>query len=103
MFAVVRELHFDPEKLAAGSAQVTEFTAFHNQQPGCQGQVVVDAGAGHTLAIELWESEAQFAAAREAVGREADRLMGPMATGEGRVVGAGPVIYDSATGRAGQA
>ena len=103
MFAVVRELYFDPEKLAAGSDQMTEFTTFHNQQPGCQGQVVVDAGAERILAVEFWESEAQFAASREAVGREADRLMGPMATGAARVVGAGPVIYDSAAQRTPQA
>src|SRR3954452_9843217 len=78
MFATVRELHFVPEKLAAGRAQVQEFTAFFDTRPGCRGQIVVDAGAGRMLALEVWESEAHCLASHDEVEREAGRSMHAM-------------------------
>lgn len=97
MFATVRELHFVPEKLAAGSAQVQQFTAFFDQRPGCRGQIVVDAGEGRMLAMEVWESEAHCLASRGEVDREAGRSMHSMlADGpQPGVLGAGEVVYES--------
>ncbi len=97
MFATVRELHFVPEKLAAGRAQVQQFTAFFDQRPGCRGQIVVDAGAGRMLALEVWESEAHCRASRDEVDGEAGRSMHALlADGpQPGVLGAGAVVYAS--------
>jgi quinol monooxygenase YgiN len=95
MFAVVRDVTLVPERYAAGRAAVEEFTTFFDRQPGCRGQLVVDAGEGRHLVLEVWESEAHYLASRETVGREADRLLRPMFAGEGRIVGSGAVEYDS--------
>jgi Antibiotic biosynthesis monooxygenase len=97
MFATVRELHFVPEQLAAGRAQVQEFTAFFDTRPGFRGQLVVDAGAGRILAMEVWESEAHCLASRGEVEREAGRLMHALlADGpQPGVLGAGEVVYES--------
>jgi hypothetical protein len=97
MFATVRELQFVPEQLAAGRAQVQEFTAFFDTRPGCRGQIVVDAGECRMLAMEVWESEAHCLASRGEVDREAGRLMYAMlADGpQPGVLGAGEVVYAS--------
>ena len=86
-----------PEKLAAGSAQVQEFTAFFDLRPGCRGQLVVDAGEGRMLAMEVWESEAHCLASHDEVEREAGRSMHAiLADGpQPGVLGTGEVVYAS--------
>jgi hypothetical protein len=92
MFATVREGTFDPEKVRQGQAQAEEFAALRARQPGYAGSVTVEAGGGHTFTVTLWESEAQAEAARAALEPEAERLMGPLRTAPGRVLGRGAVV-----------
>src|SRR5262245_13172971 len=92
MFATVREGNFDPEKVRQGQAQVEEFAALRARQPGYAGSVVVDAGGGHTFTVSLWASEAQAEAARAVLEPEAERLLGPLRTAPGRVLGRGAVL-----------
>ena len=92
MFAVVRETIFDPEKLRQGQAQMEEFAALRDRQPGFAGTVSVDAGNGRTLTLGLWESEAQAMAARAVLEPESQRLLGPLSTVPGRFIAQGPVL-----------
>jgi hypothetical protein len=92
MFATVREGTFDPEKLRQGQAQLEEFDALRGRQPGYAGSLIVDAGEGHTFTVTLWESEAQAEAARAVLEPEAQRLMVPLQTAPGRVLGQGAVL-----------
>src|SRR6185503_10618990 len=92
MFASVRETTFDPDKLRRGQAQMEEFVALRGRQPGFAGVVTVDAGDGRMLTVTLWESEAQALAARAVLEPEAQRLLGPLSTVQGRFIAQGPVI-----------
>ena len=92
MFATVRETTYDPEQLRQGQAQMEEFRALRNRQPGFAGNVTVDAGNGRTLTITLWESEAQALAARAVLMPESRRLLAPLATAPGQIIAEGPVI-----------
>jgi hypothetical protein len=92
MFAVVRESHYDPDKLRQGQAQMEEFRALQERQPGYAGSVVVDAGNGRTLSVALWESEAQQQAASTVLRPEADRLLAPMYAAPRQVIAQGPVL-----------
>jgi hypothetical protein len=92
MFATVRETTFDPEKVRHGQAQMDEFFALRDRQPGFAGAVVVDAGDGRRLTLSLWESEAQAEAARAVLEPESQRLLDPLATVPGRFLARGPVL-----------
>lgn len=91
MFAVVRESTFDADKMRQGQAQIDEFFALRDRQPGYAGSVAVDAGDGRRLTLALWESEAHATAATTALQSEAERLMGPLWTTPPRVIAQGPV------------
>ena len=92
MFASVRETTYDPEKLRQGQAQMEEFVALRDRQPGFIGVVAVDAGDGRMLTLVLWESEEQAMAARAVLEPESQRLLAPLATVPGRFIAQGPVI-----------
>jgi hypothetical protein len=92
MFASVRETIYDPEKLRQGQAQMDEFVALRNRQPGFAGGVAVDAGNGRRLTLTLWESEAQALAARAVLEPASQRLLAPLATVPGRFIAQGPVL-----------
>ena len=92
MYAVVRESHYDPQKLSQGQAQMDEFWALRDRQPGYAGNVTVDAGNGRTLTVTLYESEEQQQAARTVLQPEAERLMAPMYTAPMQVIAQGPVL-----------
>lgn len=92
MYAVVRELFYDPEKLAKAAGRLEEFQSLHAQQPGYVGSVTVDLGGGHRLAVNLWETEAQSIAARDALGPAVQRLLEPLMVAPSKLVGAGPVV-----------
>lgn len=94
MFATVREVTFDPEKLARGRGQIEEFARIRARQPGYHGSAAVDAGDGRVLTITLWETQEQAEAARPALEPEAQRLMGPLWTAPSRVIASGPVLHD---------
>jgi hypothetical protein len=42
MYAIVREVQFDPAKLTEAGEQLAEFQALHAEQPGYLGTVVVE-------------------------------------------------------------
>ena len=92
MFARVRETTFDSDKLSQGGAQLDEFFALQDRQPGFAGRVRVDAGDGRMLTLDLWESEAQATAARAVLRPEADRLVTPLYAAPLRVIAQGPVL-----------
>ena len=92
MFAAVRETTFDPEKLRQGQAQMDEFAALRDRQPGLVGSVLLDAGDGRRLTLTLWESEAQAMAARAVLEPESQRLLAPLSTVPGRFLAQGPVL-----------
>ena len=90
MFATVREVTYDPEKLRQGQAPLEEFAALRARQPGYAGSLTVDAGGGRTFTVALWESEAQAEAALTVLDPEAQRLMGPLWAAPMRVLGGVP-------------
>ncbi len=92
MFATVRETTFDADKRRQGQAQMDEFFALRDRQPGYAGSVAVDAGNGRTLGVTLWESEAHATAAATVLQPEAERLMAPLWTTPSRVIAQGPVL-----------
>ncbi len=97
MYAVVRELFYDPEKLARAAGQLEEFRKLHASQPGYVGSVTVDLGGGHRLAVNLWETEAQSISGRDKVGPAAGRLLEPLMAKPSNLVGAGPVVENDLT------
>src|SRR5690348_757084 len=92
MYAIIRDTTYDPAKLAEGRDRLAEFQDVHARQPGYKGSIVVDAGNGRWLAVNLWESEADAAAALPRMVREVERLLAPMMVGPSQLVGAGQVV-----------
>ena len=92
MFASVRETTYDPDKLRQGQAQMDEFAALRDRQPGFAGMVAVDAGDGRIVTLTLWESEEQAMAARAVLEPESERLLAPLWTVPGRLIAEGPVL-----------
>lgn len=99
MYAVIRELTYDPQKLNQGQAQADEFRRLRAQQPGAQGNLTVDVGGNRLIVIDLWDSEAQQQAAAQVLQPQAQRLIRPLLTGDARVLGSGEVIHDDRRGR----
>ncbi len=93
MYAVVRELYFDELKLAKSEAQLNEFQQMHKDQPGYIGNITVELAPGHQIVINLWQSESQSNAGREALIPIVQRLQEPMMVAPSRLLGAGPIIY----------
>ncbi|GAB2635146.1 hypothetical protein [Kribbella swartbergensis] len=91
MYAVLRLNSFDQDKLAVSSAQVEEFDRIHAAQPGYEGSIVVDLGAGRRFMINLWHSEEDSKAAFSRLVPEVDRLLTPLMAAPSEFVGAGPV------------
>ncbi len=92
MYAIVRDTTYDPAKLAEGQQQFDEFQTVHARQPGYRGSLVVDAGNGRQLAVNLWESEQDARAALPRMVPEVERLLGPMMAGPSQLVASGPVV-----------
>lgn len=92
MFAVVRRTAYDPAQLAQVRERLAEFQPLHADQPGYRGTLVVDAGDGRWLTVNLWETQEQATAALPAVGPAVRRLLGPLQAGPSEVLGAGPVV-----------
>ncbi len=92
MYAVVRALHYDPTKLASASRQLEEFQQLHASQPGYIGSLSVEAGQGRHVVINLWQTEAQAFAGREALEPAVRRLIEPLLAAPAELLGAGPVV-----------
>jgi hypothetical protein len=94
MYAIVRTSTFDMQKLERAEEQIHEFDEIHASQPGYRGELVVDAREGRMIVLNLWDSEAQAKAAFEVMGAAAERLLRPLMTRPGEIVGAGPVVKE---------
>ncbi len=92
MYAIVRETTYDPARLARGTGQFEEFQSLHARLPGYRGTVVVDAGGGRWLTLNLWESAEHAAAALPPMVPVVQRLLEPMMVAPSRVVGSGPIV-----------
>ncbi len=97
MYAIVRETIYDPTKLIRGGDRLAEFQALHARQPGYKGSIVVDAGNGRWLTVNLWETEAHAAAALPAMMPAVQRLLEPMMAGPSQFIGGGPVVLADLT------
>jgi hypothetical protein len=91
MYAVVRDNHYDPSKLAGGQAALDEFQALHDRQPGSLGTLLVDAGNHRWITINVWESEEQAMAALPGLIPEVQRLIEPLLAAPSQLIVAGPV------------
>ena len=97
MYAIVRENTYDPAKLDQGQARLIEFQALHARQPGYRGTMVVDAGDGRWLTVNLWETKEHATAALPALIPEVQRLLEPMMAGPSELIGTGPVVLTDLT------
>jgi hypothetical protein len=98
MYAVVRDNHYDPAKLAQGQAQLDEFQALHDRQPGALGTLVVDAGNNRWITINVWQSQEQAMAAVPGLVPEVQRLIEPLLAAPSTLITAGPVTVNTLIG-----
>ncbi len=92
IYAVVRELRYDAAKLSGAAGQLDEFQRLHASQPGYIGSLSVEAGQGRRVVVNLWQSEAQAFAGREALEPAVRRLVEPLLAAPAELLGAGPVV-----------
>ncbi len=92
MYAVVRVLRYDPVKLSSASRQLEEFQQLHASQPGYIGSLSVEASQGRRVVINLWQTEAQAFAGREALEPAVRRLVEPILAAPAELLAAGPVV-----------
>ncbi len=92
MYVVVRELRYDPAKLSSAAGQLAEFQELHASQPGYLGSLSVEAGDGRRIVVNVWETEAQAFAGREALEPAVHRLIEPFLMAPAALLGAGPVV-----------
>ncbi len=95
MYAVVRDNRYDPARLGEGQAQLDEFQALHDRQPGALGTLVVDAGDNRWITINLWESEEQAMAALPGLAPEVQRLLEPLLAAPSQLIAAGAVSVNT--------
>ncbi len=92
------QLLYDPTKLSLATGQLEEFNQLHSSQPGYRGGLIVDVGKGRRVVINLWQTEAQAIAARDALEPAVRWLLEPLMAAPAKLVGAGPVIDNDLTG-----
>ena len=92
MYAIVRENTYDLAKLARSHAQLADFQALHARQSGYRGTLVVDAGDGRWLTVNLWETEEHATAALPALVPVVQRLLEPMMASPSLIIATGPVM-----------
>ena len=97
MHAIVRSNTYDPARLTQVRDHLDEFQAAHARQPGYRGTIVVDAGNGRWLTVNLWETEEHATAALPAMAPVVQRLLGPL-TVASEVLGAGSVVLTDLVG-----
>ena len=91
MYAVVRATQYDTARLANAQAQLEEFQALHDRQPGALGTLIVDAGDNRWITINLWQSQEQAMAALPRLVPEVQRVIDPLLAEPSQLIGAGPV------------
>ncbi len=92
MYAVIRVNSFDPDKLARSRERLQQFHQAHAAQRGYGGSLVIELEDGRHFAVNLWESEADSAAAFSALGPKVGPLLSPLMTRPSELVGVGNVI-----------
>jgi hypothetical protein len=97
MFAIVRDTPYDPKKLRERGEALAAFQAAHARQPGYAGTIVVDAGNGRWLTVNLWESEEQAATALPVMVPVVQRLLEPLMAGPSELIASGPVALTDLT------
>jgi hypothetical protein len=86
-----------PRRLKVADHQPPLSQAVHARQPGYKGSIVVDAGNGRCLTINLWETEEHAAAVLPAMVPEVQRLLEPMMAGPSQLIATGPVVLADLT------
>ena len=94
MYAVIRELIYDESRLSQSGELLREFQRLHAAQPGFIGNLTVEIGLGHQIVVNLWQTEEQSDAGREALGPAVRRIQEPLMTAPSRLIGAGPIVYN---------
>ena len=97
MYAIVRENTFDPITLRDAGPALDEFQEIHDSQPGYRGTLVVDAGDGRSLTVNLWESEQRATAALPIMVPVVQRLVEPLMAAPSRLIAGGPVTMTDLT------
>jgi heme-degrading monooxygenase HmoA len=87
MFANVFEYSVTPDNRADFDAQLAEFLAVLEPQPGFLGTMEVAIGEGRGAVVNLWDSQEAAQATRKVMAREYDRVLKlisvqPVASGE---------------------
>jgi hypothetical protein len=96
MYAVIRKLIYDKDRLAAGGQQqLDEFSAIHERQPGFRGSLVMQVDDGRTVALNIWESEADAMAGLELLRPAVQQLLEPLLEQPAVLIGAGPVVENT--------
>jgi hypothetical protein len=80
---------------AGGQRQLDEFSAIHERQPGFRGSLVIQVDDSSTVALNLWESEADAVAGLEVLRPAVQRLLEPLLEQPAVLVGVGPVVDDT--------
>lgn len=93
MHAVVRETKYNPDQPINEAPEFQEFQRIHANQPGYQGSVVVEVGAGRFVTVTLWRTADEMAAAREAIGPVVERLLDPLMAEPSHLLGTDRVVF----------
>jgi hypothetical protein len=102
MYAIVRELLYDPARLSRAAGQLEAFQRLHASQPGYVGSLTVDLGEGRRVVVNLWQTEEQAFAGRDALEPAVRRLIEPLLAAPSRLIAAGPVIENDLIAPAGR-
>lgn len=98
MYAIVRRTPYQQDKLPQVTEGLAEFQKVHAAQRGYLGTVIVDAGDGVWLTLNLWESEQAAAAALPTMVPVVQRILDPAMRGPSEIIGAGAVVLTDLTG-----
>ena len=99
MYAIVRRAAYRADAVDGVRQHLDEFQEQHASQAGYVGTVVVDAGDGVWLTLNLWDSEEAARAALPAMIPVVRRLLEPAMREPSDIVGAGPVILTDLVAR----
>ena len=91
MYAIIRKNTFDPDKLTRAQATLAEFRELHAAQPGYAGSIDIDAGDGHRVVVNFWQTEQDAQAGMAVLVPHVQRLLEPLMAGPSQFLGAGQV------------
>lgn len=92
MYAIVRESTYRQGELERGRERLDEFQELHAAQPGYAGTLVIEVDPDRWVSVNLWDSEADAAAALPKMVPVVRRLLEPMMAAPSAIVGAGRVV-----------